>query len=124
MTVRRRGHGDLEDEILGVLGAADVALTPAQVRAELGGSLAYNTVTTVLSRLFDKGRVTREPSGRAYAYRAVRERAEVTALQMSYLLDAEPDRTTALTRFVGTLSAADEQLLARLLRRDDDGDPS
>jgi predicted transcriptional regulator len=113
----RRGHGDLEDEILAVLAAADTALTPAQVRAQLGGTLAYNTVTTVLGRLLDKGRVTREPQGRAYAYLPVHERAQVTAFQMSALLAAEPDRQTALTRFVDTLNEADERLLVRLLRR-------
>ena len=116
-SMTRRGHGDLEDEILAVLAAADTALTPAQVRAQLGGTLAYNTVTTVLGRLLDKGRVTREPQGRAYAYLPVQERAQVTAFQMSALLAAEPDRQTALTRFVDTLNEADERLLARLLRR-------
>jgi predicted transcriptional regulator len=115
----RRGHGDLEDEIVAVLAASDVALTPAQVRTQMGGALAYNTVTTVLARLFDKGRVTRQPSGRAYAYRAVTEQAQVTAYQMSVLLDAEPDRETALTRFVDSLSPADERLLATLLRQGD-----
>ena len=44
-------------------------------------------------------------------------RAQVTAFQMSALLAAEPDRQTALTRFVDTLDEADERLLARLLRR-------
>jgi predicted transcriptional regulator len=118
----RRGHGDLEDEIVATLAASPTALTPAQVRTALGGGLAYNTVTTVLARLFDKGRVTRQPAGRAYAYLAVREQAQVTAHQMSMLLDSEPDRQAALTRFAATLSPADERFLAQLLRHDNTGD--
>ena len=116
MDRRRRRHGDLEHEILAVLAAGDTAMTPAAVREQLGGDLAYNTVTTVLARLFDKGQVTREAAGRAFAYRAVGDRAQVTAFQMSRLLDADADRAAVLTRFVGTLTHADEALLARLVR--------
>jgi hypothetical protein len=36
---------------------------------------------------------------------------------MQRLLDARDDRAAVLTRFVGTLSADDERLLAELLRR-------
>lgn len=97
-------------------------MTAAQVREGLGGDLAYNTVTTVLVRLFDKGQVTREPAGRrAFAYLAVRERAQVTAIQMSRLLDGDEDRAAVLTRFVGTLTEADEALLAHLVRRAEPG---
>ncbi|PZG02953.1 BlaI/MecI/CopY family transcriptional regulator [Micromonospora deserti] len=115
----RRRHGDLEHEILAVLASEEVALTPAQVRDRLGGGLAYNTVTTVLSRLFDKGQATREQTGRAFAYRPVRERAQVTAFQMRRLLDGEDDRAAVLARFVGALTPADEAFLAEMLRRAD-----
>ena len=46
---------------------------PSQVQAvqrELEGELAYTTVQTMLNVLHKKGRVTRQLSGRAYAYRA------------------------------------------------------
>ena len=42
---------------------------------------------------------------------------EITARQMRRLLDARDDRAAVLSRFVGTLSADDERLLADLLRR-------
>ncbi|MEH0844253.1 BlaI/MecI/CopY family transcriptional regulator [Micromonospora sp. CPCC 205711] len=113
----RRGHGDLEHEILAALAAADTALTPAQVRERLDARLAYNTVTTVLARLVDKGQVTREPAGRGYAYRPVRDRAQVTAFQMRRLLDDDTDRSAVLARFVGTLTPEDEALLVGLLGR-------
>jgi predicted transcriptional regulator len=115
----RRRHGDLEHEILAVLAGADHPLTPAVVRERLGGDLAYNTVTTVLSRLHEKGRVTREPAGRAFTYRPVRDPAHVTAFRMRRLLDGEGDRAAVLTRFVGSLTEADERLLTRLLSQDD-----
>src|SRR2546430_12066304 len=95
---RRRRHGDLEHEVLAVLAGSDAAMTPAEVREGLGGQLAYNTVTTVLVRLFDKGRVTRQPAGPAFAYRAVGEAAQVTAFQMRRLLAGEQDRAAAPAR--------------------------
>ena len=119
MEIRRRGHGDLEHEILAVLAAAGAPLTPAAVRQRLDAGLAYNTVTTVLARLHDKGRVTRHPAGRAYAYQAVRDRAQVTAHQMRRLLDDDTDRSAVLTRFVGSLTPEDEALLVTLLQRTD-----
>ena len=51
-------------------------------REVLDPALAYNTVLTVLGRLQDKGELTRQPVGRAYAYRAVTDRATVTAWRM------------------------------------------
>jgi predicted transcriptional regulator len=114
----RRGHGDLEQEILDVLVIAGQPLTPAAVRERLQGDLAYNTVTTVLGRLHEKGRVTRDLQGRAYAYLPVREQAQITAFQMSRLLSDEGDRAAVLARFVSTLSPADEAYLVALLNRD------
>ncbi|SCE94346.1 BlaI/MecI/CopY family transcriptional regulator [Micromonospora mirobrigensis] len=117
MKSRRRGHGDLEHEILAVLAAAEAPLAPAAVRERLDPALAYNTVTTVLGRLHDKGRVTRLPAGRGYTYQAVRDRAQVVAHQMRRLLDDDADRSAVLTRFVGALTPEDEALLVTLLQR-------
>ena len=118
----RRARGTLEQEVVAALAAAREPMTPAQVRDQLGRDLAYTTVMTVLARLSDKGLVTRERVGRAYAYRAVRDEAEVTARQMQRLLDAGDDRAAVLSRFVGVLSDDDEQLLIELLHRaEDDG---
>lgn len=112
----RRSPGGLEQEVLAALGAADRALTPGEVRDSLGGGLAYTTVMTVLARLVDKGELTRERSGRAFAYRQAPQ-AEVTARRMFGVLDAGGDRTAALTRFVGALSPEDERLIGELLRQ-------
>ena len=111
----RRPRGGLEQQVLAALAGAPGPLTPAQVRDRLDGDLAYTTVMTVLARLTAKGILTRVRTGRAYAYRLIGDEAELTARRMRRLLDAGGDRTAVLTRFVGTLSADDEQLLVELL---------
>jgi Predicted transcriptional regulator len=98
-------------------------MTAAEVRAALDPKLAYNTVLTVLSRLHDKGKVTRQASGRAYAYQAVTDHATLTAWRMQQLLDADDDRAAVLTRFHGTLSADDAAVLVALIARDQTDQP-
>jgi predicted transcriptional regulator len=117
MDDRRRGRGDLEQEVVAALSETDAPMTPGQVRTALGDDLAYTTVMTVLARLNEKGLVTRTRSGRAYAYALVPDEAEVTAHRMRRLLDAGGNRVRVLSRFVETLSADDEALLAELLHR-------
>ena len=116
MDSSRRPRGTLEQEIVAALATARGPMTPAQVRDQLGGDLAYTTVMTVLARLSEKGLVTRKRVGRAYAYTAIRDEAELTARQMQKLLDARDDRAAVLSRFVGTLTDEDERLLVDLLR--------
>jgi predicted transcriptional regulator len=119
----RRQRGDLENEILTILEVEDRPMTAAEVREALDPVLAYNTVLTVLGRLHDKGEVTRQPVGRAYAYRAVTDRATVTAWRMQRLLDNDDDRAAVLARFHGTLSAEDIALLAALITHDTQEQP-
>jgi predicted transcriptional regulator len=113
----RRPRGSLEQEVIATLGASAEAMTPAQVRETMGEHLAYTTVMTVLGRLYDKGLVNRERSGRAFAYRMVSDGADVTARQMRRLLDAGGDRAAVLSRFMNVLTQDDEALLAGLLHR-------
>lgn len=114
----RRPAGALEAEVLAALWVAGRPLTPAEVRAELGDELAYTTVMTTLARLYEKGAVSRERAGRAFAYSPVQDRAGAAATRMADLLGTEPDREAVLARFVGELSAEDERLLAELLGED------
>ena len=96
-------------------------MTPAEVRAELPGDLAYTTVMTTLSRLHAKNALDRVPQGRAYAYSLSGgvevARANVTAHHMLRLLDDGSDRAAVLARFVNDLQPEDETLLAELLQR-------
>jgi predicted transcriptional regulator len=113
----RRARGSLEQEVIAVLTAAGEPMTPRQVQQALANNLAYTTVMTVLARLADKGAAVRERAGRAFAYRALADEAEVTAHRMRRLLDSRDDRAAVLSRFVGALSEDDEQVLVELLDR-------
>ena len=113
---KRRPAGALEAEILAALWAASEPLTPKAVQSELGGDLAYTTVMTALTRLYEKGVASREKHGRAYAYTAVLDSPGIAAARMSELLEAGGDREAVLARFLGTLSDADERTLVELLR--------
>ena len=122
MEVERRGRGDLKQQVLTVLLASDVPMTPAQVRGAIDADLAYTTVMTVLNRLSDQGLVARRRAGRAYAYTAVVDRAEVTARQMQRLLATGEDRVAVLRQFLGVLSDDDERALIELIGRIDEDD--
>lgn len=113
----RRPAGALEADVLGVLWAAKVPLTPADVRSQLGGDLAYTTVTTVLARLHEKGLLERERVGRGFAYAPAVHQATLAADRMRVLLEEGPDRAAVLARFVGSLSPSDRRALRDLLGR-------
>ena len=71
--------GRLEMAVLGLLDAGgELDVREVQRQLEVGGhAVAYTTVLTVLSRLFDKGVVERRKEGRRYVYREARSAAGV-----------------------------------------------
>lgn len=105
-----------------VLGASSSPLTPGEVRDRLDpdGALAYSTVVTTLTRLYEKGAVTRHRDGRAFRYGAVSNAAGLVGDRMGRLLAAEPDRASVLRRFISTLDDRDEEILRALLREEPD----
>lgn len=111
---RRRERGDLENEVLAALVTAGRPATPGEVLQLLERPLAYTTVMTTLSRLHEKGAVTRERAGRAYAY-VTADSATVTARRMRRVLDGGEDRTVVLARFLDELDPRDVPVLQRLL---------
>jgi predicted transcriptional regulator len=121
----RRPSGMLEAEVLAVVRAAGMPLTPGQVRERLDarqrGELAYSTVVTIMSRLHIKGLLARERAGRGFAYTPVDE-ASLAAGQMSRALDGGTDHDAVLTRFVSGLSGRDARLLRRLLDAGEGGE--
>ncbi len=122
MEAERRGRGDLKQQVFAVLLASDAPLTPGQVRDAIDADLAYTTVMTVLNRLSEQGLVARRRAGRAYAYTAVVDQAEVTARQMQRLLTTGEDRVAVLRQFLDVLSDDDERALIELIGRiDEDG---
>ncbi|MEW1825897.1 BlaI/MecI/CopY family transcriptional regulator [Streptomyces sp. NPDC088196] len=120
----RRARGELESGVLAALYGADEPQTARQVRERLPGDLAYTTVLTILSRLYDKGMLVRHRAGRGYAYAPARDEATHTAERMRSLLEHGTDREAVLTRFVSELSAQDEELLQRLLSGHDGPHPT
>ncbi|MEU7423350.1 BlaI/MecI/CopY family transcriptional regulator [Streptomyces sp. NPDC040750] len=114
----RRSAGKLEGEVLAALWATDRPLTPVEIQREISGGLAYNTVHTILKRLYDKGLVLRDADGRRGAYRPARNAAELTAEAMHETLYRGPDPIATLQQFVTRLTAEEEQALRRLLTGD------
>ncbi|WP_434600037.1 BlaI/MecI/CopY family transcriptional regulator [Streptomyces sp. A5-4] len=115
----RRPAGELEAAVMAALWAVGTPLTPAQVQTELASGLARTTVTTILSRLHDKGVVNRERHGRGYAYAPVQDAPGLTARRMHNELGRDTDRETVLARFVAQLTPDDEKMLRQLLEGDE-----
>lgn len=117
--VRRSPPGSLEQSILEVLWDGGGSFTPGQVHERLatGRPLGYTTVMTVLVRLWRKGLVEREKTGRAFSYRPAASREESIAERMEAILAAAGDRPTALGRFVERLDDAERAQLRRQLSR-------
>ncbi|NLU67820.1 BlaI/MecI/CopY family transcriptional regulator [Streptomyces sp. HNM0574] len=113
---RRRGQGELESQVLSVLGTAPEPVSAAWVQQRLGGDLAYTTVITILSRLLAKQAVTRTRVGRSYVWSPTADQAGLAALRMRRVLDSEKDRDAVLASFVSSLSPDDERLMRDLLR--------
>ncbi len=95
--------------------AADGPVSAAQVHEAAGADLHYKTVLTVLTRLWEKGLVTRERAGRAHLYAASRAEAELVAEQMTAALRRSGDHGAVLQRFLTSLGPADEAELRGLL---------
>jgi len=112
---QRRPDGALEQEVLLQLWTIGRPATPAEVLELLDEDLAYTTVMTVLSRLWQKRLVTRSRRGRAFEYTPVVTEAELTARRMQESLSAASDPKAALVTFVGNLSGTQARALRSLL---------
>lgn len=107
----------LENAVMDVLWDTAGWMTSRDVQEHLPPerSVGYTTVMTVLSRLWKKGRLERERTGRAFAYRPLLTRTEHAASRMEEILDTAGDRTNALARFAEQLSASDRRRLRKYL---------
>lgn len=99
-------------------------LSVREVREGLSDrDLAYTTVMTVLDRLTQKDLATRARDGRAWRYRAVATREQLTAAALRSSLDPlDPgDRRTVLLHFLEDSSSEDlaalREALAEVERR-------
>lgn len=114
-TTGRRASGELESEILAALWAADGPQNAGQVHAVVGDGIAYNTVLTILVRLWEKGMLSRERAGRGHLYAPTVDHARLAASQMLAALEGGTDQEAVLHHFVADLSAAEAQALRQVL---------
>jgi predicted transcriptional regulator len=115
MKGNRRGHGELEAEVIAAVGAADRPATVLEVQRCVDSATSYSAVHTILNRLVDKGLVDREVAGRGHVYQPSRHAAGVLARLMGEMLDRGPSRSEVLRSFLGTLNDEDHALLRRWL---------
>ena len=110
--------GELEAQVMDVLWDADTWLTPGEVHDVLAQDrrIAYTTVMTILVRLWEKDRLERRRTGRAYAYHPTATREEHAAARMRDILDSGGDHGAALTHFFQSLPAGDRARLRRILQ--------
>jgi predicted transcriptional regulator len=113
----RRPMGALEDGVIEYLWAIGAPTAATAVHSAVAPELAYTTVTTVLTRLCEKGRVDRTSAGRSYLYAAVVTEAEHRAGAMSTTLEGAGNRSEVLTHFVDVLDSEDLAVLRDLLGR-------
>lgn len=80
--------GDLQAAVMEIFWRRDSA-TVREVADELNKkrSLAYTTVLTLVSRLFSRELLSREPEGRGFRYRATKSREEFLAQLSDQLID-------------------------------------
>jgi predicted transcriptional regulator len=111
--------GPLEAVIMDVLWSSDGPLTVREVVDRLHGqrALAYTTVMTVLTNLYRKDMVEREPAGRAYSYRPSVSREEAAAASLREVLDASSDPRSVLMHFAETASDEESTILRDGLAR-------
>lgn len=104
--------GELERAVMEVLWSAGEPRTARQVSEELAErELAKTTVLTVLSRLEAKGRVVRNRDEWTHMYSPTASREDYIAELMHEALGDASDRSAALVRFAGQVSAEEAAAL-------------
>lgn len=113
-----RIFGDLEARVMEIIWQLEEA-TVGDVLAQLGGDYHYNTVMTVMSRLADKGVLTRRRTGRAHVYAPVEDRDAFLARVSRDVAEGllREFGTLAIAQFVDAADAVDPELVAELRRR-------
>ncbi len=118
-----RGFGELESAIMQELWTAPDGATVREVfeRLRTGRTIAYTTVMSTIHNLYRKGRLTRQPEGKAHRYYPTATRAEYSAEVMREALVDGGDSIAILSRFVERMSVEDAEQLQELLQRHSEG---
>ncbi len=93
-------------------------MTPGEMHDAIGRrrGLAYTTVMTAMSRLWEKGRLDRRRRGRAFEYHPFTSRSEYAAERMSALLAEAGDSRSAIAHFVSQIDSDSRSEFLRALR--------
>ncbi|MQA80250.1 MAG: BlaI/MecI/CopY family transcriptional regulator [Streptosporangiales bacterium] len=113
-----RAFGELEAAVMNQLWSFG---RPVPVREVLEAlrvdrDLAYTTVLTVMDKLYKKGWLRREPSGRAHVYEPVASRDAYTARLMRSALSTSPNHAAAFVHFLSELTPEESEALRDALR--------
>jgi len=68
--------GDSEQKVINILWESKLPLKPSEVQSRLDSDLAYNTVLTMMQRLYKKGVLKRYKVGNAFAYDTIETKEE------------------------------------------------
>jgi predicted transcriptional regulator len=115
--LKRAPSGSLERAVLTVLWDDGGWLPPGDVHARLDPAhpVGLVTVTTVLVRLWRKGRLQRRKASHSYSYHPLQTREQFVAERMGEVLAVATDRPAALAHFATGLSDEDKAELQRRL---------
>lgn len=109
---------DLEAEIMELVWEWDAAFSVADIHKQLEGrrQIAYTTVMTTVSRLFDKGLLSRYKEGRRYIYNAKMSRQAFIEATTKQVMESLPKvgKDAAVAYLVEQIAEADEDELDRL----------
>lgn len=112
--------GRLERAVMDELWARSLGALARDLVEALPSRPAHTTVLTILDRLVRKGLVRREREGRAHRYHAINCKDAHVGEAMREALAGAADRESALTHFVGSVSADDIAALRRVLEAFDE----
>lgn len=110
---------DLEAEIMEFVwdqGWTEFAVSDVHSALERRREVAYTTIMTTVSRLFDKELLSRQKVGRKYVYKVRMTRSEFIDTMTREVLDSLPpvSREAAVALLVERVADADDAELARL----------
>lgn len=110
---------DLEAEIMEIVweqGWDEFAVTDVHEVLESQREIAYTTVMTTVSRLYDKELLTRRKEGRRYLYRSTMGRSEFIEAMTREVLGSLPPvgQEAAVALLIERVAEADEAELDRL----------
>lgn len=112
-----RRLGELEAEIMDRLWRWQRPATVREIVDDINKRrpLAYTTVNTVATILYNKGWLLRGKQGRAWVYSPMRTREQYAAALMEEALGASQDRPVALAHFVEQMSPQEVNALREAL---------